>query len=42
MWINVNDFSELSDEFWQKNGTEGYISLYGLCSLAGKSLSVGG
>jgi hypothetical protein len=41
MWINVNDFSESSDEFWRKNGAESYISLSWLCPLVGKSLVSG-
>jgi hypothetical protein len=42
MWIYINDFSESSDEFWRKNGAEGYISLCWPCYLVGKSLVSGG
>jgi hypothetical protein len=38
--INV-DFSELRDEFWWKNGAEGYISLCSPCPLVGKSIGLG-
>jgi hypothetical protein len=37
-WINVNYFSESSDEFWRKNGAEGWLPLKSQRALLGSLL----